>query len=220
MTAQISQPPPTKPRRKPINPDDPRIKRTIKLLGDTLIELIIEKGYHNVTIRDITDRAQVSRTTFYLHFETIDDLLFASIRAMYDDLAQGIQVADYANLDDVEKCMCQPGDFEHVQRYVQFYRAMMSEQGSMTFTLRVLDYLATIIGETMRGVVRANSTTPQIPLEVMSHVAAGAEIGIMIWWINNNMPHSPPEMAKMLYDINANGLWWGLGVDREKSIEG
>jgi hypothetical protein len=95
---------------------------------------------------------------------------------------------------------------------------MLSEQGSMTFLLRVLDYLAVLVKAGLNGGL-PEGVTPRIPLDVLGYISAGAEMGIMIWWINNNMPYSPEEMARMLYNIHANGLWWGLGVDKEISLQ-
>ena len=51
---------------------DRRIERTHQLLSKALMDLIIERGYDSITIQDITDRANVSRTTFYLHFKDKD----------------------------------------------------------------------------------------------------------------------------------------------------
>ena len=53
---------------------DRRIQRTRELLRKALMELIDEKGYDAVTIQDITERANLGRTTFYLHYQSKEDL--------------------------------------------------------------------------------------------------------------------------------------------------
>ena len=45
---------------------DRRIERTRHMLSDALFALIGERGYENITVQDITDRANVGRATFYL----------------------------------------------------------------------------------------------------------------------------------------------------------
>jgi AcrR family transcriptional regulator len=47
---------------------DPRVVRTRNLLGKAFIEALAEKGFQAVSVQDITERAGVNRTTFYLHF--------------------------------------------------------------------------------------------------------------------------------------------------------
>ena len=52
---------------------------TQRQLRDTLMALIIEKGYERVSIKDITEKAGIDRTTFYLHFKD-KDALFENCR--------------------------------------------------------------------------------------------------------------------------------------------
>ena len=54
---------------------DLRIRRTKKSIRDAFFELIDENGFDSVTVKDITDRALISRNTFYLHYEDKFDLL-------------------------------------------------------------------------------------------------------------------------------------------------
>ena len=56
---------------------DRRVQRTRELLQKTLIELITERGYDAITIQDIVDRANIGRTTFYLHYNSKDELLMS-----------------------------------------------------------------------------------------------------------------------------------------------
>ncbi|MFI9507421.1 TetR/AcrR family transcriptional regulator [Nocardia sp. NPDC052566] len=57
---------------------DRRVRRTKSLLHRALIELMLERGYDRVTVRDILARADVGRSTFYAHFRDKDDLLVVS----------------------------------------------------------------------------------------------------------------------------------------------
>jgi AcrR family transcriptional regulator len=59
---------------------DPRIVRTRKLLLDAFMSLMGEKGFDDVTIQDIAERATVNRATFYAHFSDKYALLEAMLR--------------------------------------------------------------------------------------------------------------------------------------------
>jgi AcrR family transcriptional regulator len=52
-----------------MNEADPRVKRTRKLLQDAFMELLAEKSFHAISVRDIAERAALNRATFYAHFE-------------------------------------------------------------------------------------------------------------------------------------------------------
>lgn len=54
---------------------DLRIARTQRLIKQAFYELIKERGFENITVKDITERAMISRNTFYLHYSDKFELL-------------------------------------------------------------------------------------------------------------------------------------------------
>src|SRR5262247_4271324 len=61
---------------------DRRIQRTEALLRDALTSLIREKAYDSIAVKEILDRANVGRSTFYTHFRDKDELLASGIQQM------------------------------------------------------------------------------------------------------------------------------------------
>jgi AcrR family transcriptional regulator len=62
---------------------DPRVKRTLQVLQTAFDDLLQEKGFPNITVNDIAERANVNRATFYLHFEDKYALLRYSLRESF-----------------------------------------------------------------------------------------------------------------------------------------
>jgi AcrR family transcriptional regulator len=62
---------------------DPRIKRTRALLSQAFTEVLAEKGFQAISVQDITEKAGVNRTTFYLHFPDKYALLDYSIGQLF-----------------------------------------------------------------------------------------------------------------------------------------
>jgi AcrR family transcriptional regulator len=58
---------------------DRRVRKTDSRLHDALMSLIHDKSYDSIAMRDILDRADVGRSTFYAHFRDKDDLLASGI---------------------------------------------------------------------------------------------------------------------------------------------
>lgn len=54
---------------------DLRIKRTQKAIKEAFFILVEEKDFEHISVKDITDKAMISRNTFYLHYEDKYDLL-------------------------------------------------------------------------------------------------------------------------------------------------
>ena len=64
---------------------DPRVKRTRTLLSQAFSDVLQEKGFQLASVQDITEKAGVNRTTFYLHFQDKFALLEYNITEMFRD---------------------------------------------------------------------------------------------------------------------------------------
>src|SRR5215218_9787371 len=72
---------------------DRRIQRTRQLLLDALSALILEKGYEAMTVQDVIDRANIGRSTFYVHFQDKEDLLLKGVETLWSALEQHLREA-------------------------------------------------------------------------------------------------------------------------------
>jgi AcrR family transcriptional regulator len=195
--------------------EDRRKQRTRKLLLQALMDLIVEKGYASISIQDITDRADVSRTTFYLHFRDKDELLAVGMREMYDEM-----VSTYTPLSRHEvqergyyTSLLEPTDYRHVAKNADFYRAMLSEKGAPAFIVTVQNYLAQVLNEFCLKLAH-DDYKPPVPLDFIAYALAGMEVGIIHWWLHHDqMQHSPEMLSVMEYYIASHGLWQVLGID-------
>jgi AcrR family transcriptional regulator len=194
--------------------EDRRKVRTRQLLRDALMALIVEKGYENIQVQDITERANVARATFYLHYGDKDELLFASLREIYEQLAQLQRPADMflhdlQNPDDIDS-----SDFEHVAAHAEFYKVMLSDKGSIAFLWQVTDYLAGIFQTEIIEAVDDGSTlaAPRVPSDFLAHCLVGMQINAMRWWLKNGMQYSPKQMAQMLEYVCLLGAGWATGL--------
>jgi AcrR family transcriptional regulator len=190
---------------------DPRARRTRQLLRETLIELTMERGeFQSITIKDIATRAEVSRTTFYLHFKTVDDLLFETMREQY------MQIFARVHEPDVGLDIASGEDFKHVEENADFYRVMIGENGSPAFVNRVRSFLAQANVEWMQEHLPTEQESP-IPIEMVGYFMAGAQIGIIAWWLKQNegadFNPSAEVMGKMAATCCTMGVGQALGID-------
>src|SRR5579871_6195119 len=115
---------------------DRRVQKTRQALQEALIALILEKGYDNVIVRDILDRANVGRSTFYAHYQDKDDLLrsrFERLQAAFEEHAQLILQRD-ASTDELAVDANLP---LFVLRYMayehQLFKALLGQRGSKKY---------------------------------------------------------------------------------------
>ena len=67
---------------------DPRVRRTLRLLREALISLMLEKDYASISIKEITERAEVAYITFFRHYESLDQLLMEVMDESLADLLE------------------------------------------------------------------------------------------------------------------------------------
>lgn len=65
---------------------DPRVLRTRKLITDSFHDLLSEKTFQTISVRDITARATINRATFYAHFVDKYDLFDYVIIRSFQEL--------------------------------------------------------------------------------------------------------------------------------------
>ncbi len=200
--------------RKP----DRRIQRTRQALRDALIALITEKGYETITVQDIADRANLARATFYLHYKDKEDLMLRSLEESYDELVEHVEKAgaeDPARVGIHSDLIV----FQHVAEYAEFYRIILGRRGVASFTVQIRHYLAKVTRKI------AVDLTPehlhQSPMfDMMLHTQAGALIALVSWWLENDMPYTPQQMAEFSQGYCMFGLPQVLGVAPEVWLTG
>ncbi|MEM9775720.1 MAG: TetR/AcrR family transcriptional regulator [Chloroflexota bacterium] len=181
---------------------DRRVVRTRKMLAAALLELMQEKNFDEITITDITERADMNRATFYLHYGTKEELLYKSLEERFDKLVQSI-----------EKSMATPESgyiweestydrlvFEHVAENVDLYKVILDQNGMGAIIHRIIDYIAAVAYRTAIEQV-PDEFKPQIPIEIISRHVAGSMFSLLVWWIRNDLPYSPTEMARMCHQL-------------------
>jgi len=67
---------------------DPRIVRSRRMLMDSLVRLLKNKEFEDISVQEIADEATLNRATFYLHYQDKNALLRAMTDARFRDLIE------------------------------------------------------------------------------------------------------------------------------------
>ncbi len=185
---------------------DRRKLRTRRLLKESVLALILERGYDSLTIQDITDHADLRRATFYLHYKDKDELLLTVLNELFDELAASLeaQVKDDSLAGKTDPAMF-TAMFCYVADNAALYRALFSSSAGTTITQHIRRYLANLVIEKSTSM----TNNRPVPMVVLAHYMAGTELSLIQWWLENDMPHSPEDMARMTHRLLLHGA---LGV--------
>lgn len=190
---------------------DRRIRRTRRQLRDALMALILEKGYDTITVQDITDRADLSRATFYLHYRDRDELLVDILEAMFDELVATLDTQRGQGQHSMEELRPSLLAFRHAQEYSSLYRVLLGERGVAYVIYRQKNYLARQARRQIETLL-PESPHPPLPVDALAHYLAGALLSLIMWWLENDMPHTPEEMAEMYHTITLPAVQAALGL--------
>jgi AcrR family transcriptional regulator len=203
---------------------DRRVERTRTALKHALYELIDEKGYDQVTVEEITERANLGRATFYLHYRDKEDLLLEDVIDLVDQMVEettGMPWLRWRQAPDGNVPMSNRPPpmvlvFQHVAENADHYRIILRGQSSYTVGERLREIIIQAIKDV--GLARSQEGFPereiQVPLDVIANYYAGSVMGLVSWWLENGMPYPPAQMAEYFQRLFFPGLMQVLGLPR------
>ena len=161
------------------------------------LELVLEKGYPAVTVQDVTDRADLGRGTFYIHFRDKDEVLWAAFRERFglleaqahSELDRAASQVEYYGLLNI---------FEHAGKNRDLYQVVFGSQGSALLSSRAQDFLAEALLSDIRQAPPPDVNF-HIPKEFEAQFLTGILSRLLNWWLETASHYSAQEMAAMTY---------------------
>jgi AcrR family transcriptional regulator len=186
-------------------PGDRRVRRTQATLQRALIGLVQERDLSQITVADVADRADVSRSTFYDHYQDVHELAEAACTSMLDDLFRFALALDTPrahpseNPEDPDPALT--AFFTHFAEHAGLYRSLLGPTGSA----RVIEHVRrrTTTAAHYSGRLAPTGDTPppdtvgrpDFPLDVPAAFVAGALLGVAADWLQRGCPRTPLQMT-------------------------
>jgi AcrR family transcriptional regulator len=181
---------------------DRRVQKTRAFLHEALGSLIREKPYDEIVVKEILDRANVGRSTFYMHFRDKDELLASGIY----DMLRGLHPAELPMpLKKHERVIrFSLPVFEHIHRHRQAGASRMGARGRAVLHERLQHVLAELIADDVEKVRQGcRKSAGQLPSELIVHYIASTFVLVLNWWVESDSPFSATEV---------NGLFRALTI--------
>jgi AcrR family transcriptional regulator len=184
---------------------DARRVRSRKALRKALLALLEQKPFDQITIREITARADVGYATFFRHFATKDDLL--------NELASGrirtlLELSSALLMDDesrvAARALC-----TYVDEHRALWTALLTGGAAGTIREEFIRQSCKIAGESIYGPGHF-----WLPGNLAVVFGAGATIDVLAWWLSQESHHSIDEMAKVLDELVMKPILRGTVMDR------
>lgn len=177
---------------------DRRSQRTRHLLSEALVELIREKGYNAITVSDIIERANVGRSTFYVHYRDKDDLFVGELDRVIDVLGR-----DMAHESHEENSYFPSlGLFRHVGEEYELYKALVWSSGIDLLIKRMQKSLSKRIEQGLQE----SGQEFDVPIPILANFIAGSFLTLLQWWLENKMIYSPEQMDEIFKKLTVPGI--------------
>jgi len=190
---------------------DRRVQRTRELLQKALIELIGERGYDAITIQDIVDRANVGRTTFYLHYSSKDELFMSCHEVVLSEFHIGpLHPLSREELLSPEAPPGMTSAYRHLEDARALLYPIFQGKDSLLILRRIRDWSAQEIEANLRAAFAEADSA--IPFDVLANYLAGAQIALVQWWLEKRQPHTPENLAQTFHRLQRAAIRDAFGL--------
>lgn len=186
---------------------DRRIIRTKKEIKEAFISLLEEKNFDSITVRDLTERANINRGTFYLHYldkydllEKCEEEVFANILSIFNagaviDILQGqdmtVRLPFFVRV------------FEYLKEEATFMKVILGPNGDPAFQEKIRQVFIKNLNDNI--LTKMDLESVKVPIELLTTYVSSAHLGVIQYWLNTGMKQSPEEVTTILFNILMNG---------------
>ncbi|MBE5975422.1 TetR/AcrR family transcriptional regulator [Lacrimispora xylanisolvens] len=177
--------------------DDRRVRKTKRALRDGLAELMVTKDIRNITVRELTDKVDIHRATFYAHYKDIYDL--------YEQMENAVA----AELNDlIIQNYEQPATyfykviFEYILENKQLCRMLFSTNGEGSFVVRLNDLFEEKCIETWCKDWEHSKIGEELTYHVRYHVQGC--LAIISKWVYSGFAYPTEKLVEIISDIDKN----------------
>lgn len=184
------------------NSIDRRIRKTKRVLKESLSNLLLQKNLNDITVQELVNLADVNRGTFYLHYRDIYDMLSQIEAEMLDDLENISMLFPAALLKDSPKPYIS-AMLEYIADNQTFCKMLLGPYGDMAF----VEKLKKLLEEKCLYYLMENNSgiDPERYQYFASYTVAGC-IGLVQNWMEHDMHTLPRELAQVAEGMIQNGI--------------
>lgn len=168
-----------------------RTKMTKMLFRTALVELMQEKSFSKITVKEICDRADLNRTTFYKHYNDQEDIL--------DEIESDLIERSIAYMKNVSR---EEGTVAMIEAYLHYvkenavlFRVMFSGLGNDN---RIFSYTSNVLQHLQSNL--PDYGTPVQEHYILSFIMNGS-FRIILTWIDSDFDIPERELARLIYTL-------------------
>lgn len=180
---------------------DRRVRKTRRQLRECLITLLKEKKVQDITVRELTDMADLNRGTFYLHYKDVFDLLEKTEAELQEDFNQLVCKHDAVDLKQRPSVIFNE-IYSLVYDNADLIEILLGENGDLNFVNRLKQLIREKCLKDWMEVFRSGNAAAFDAF--FSFIVSGC-IGLVQYWLQTGLKETPEQMAKLTEHIITKG---------------
>jgi AcrR family transcriptional regulator len=186
--------------------------RTRRKLLEAARRVIGQRGYDDTSVLDITEAADVSKGTFYLHFKDKEDLTRTLIMQGFEELTTkldeliGAATPDAA-IPNMERTLRVVFGYAGENR--DLFRIMLGRQATAELNMMAFTHFSQTVEKTIMRISDSGGPLPNYPPELLAQFIAGAGVRLGLWWVEDDHGLSPADIAHAMYTLLTQGVLAG-----------
>ena len=175
---------------------DRRQLKTRDAIFEAFGNLLAKKGFSNITVQDIIDKANIGRTTFYAHFQTKDQLLKELCIDMFTHV-----FSDSLSTEDTHDFSRNAGNPHAIITHILYHLLDNKRNilGILTFESGELFYgfFKQFFNEqaSKRLISGMGMKEKEIPIDFLINHISSSFVGMVQWWLANKLEQSPEQLS-------------------------
>lgn len=176
-----------------------RTRLSKMLFKNALMDLLKEKGSINkVSVRELCDRAELNRSTFYAHYQEPNDLLIEIETELLDATEEHLKKIGAKNEIGAHKYIL--SFLQYIRQNDKPFRALLIDSTDPEFRSRFMQQSIIQFVENLRIVL-----PKELEQYIFSYILNGST-GIIIQWIRSDYAADENEIVNLLFSINNSAL--------------
>lgn len=193
---------------------DRRIVKTKTQIKQAFLSLLNEKSFELITVRDITERADINRGTFYLHYvdkynllEQYENGIFEKVNIILDR-ATNMQLNVHQLKEERLPMLIQLLQVMHDE--AAFLKLILGPNGDPFFQEKIRQLFVKTFKEYIINEI--DESRFKYPFELIITYISNAHLGVLTYWLQHDMQQSPEEIANMFIEIMLKGPFEASGL--------
>lgn len=180
---------------------------THQSLIDAARDAIAARGYSAVDILDITERANVSKATFYKHFANKEACVRELMQCGFDALVKqimSVEMPAQGSAAWIESSFEQVFAWADANR--EFLLIMVGGAASSRLNAFGRSYMAEIVERTIVSDFASAAFALRFPPEIVAQIVTGIAIQLLGWWLERDTGYSAADMGRFMRDVFQHGI--------------